>query len=778
MNQVPDPTDVRLAQRREEIAEFVRHWNGFVAAWRRAARQDDGAVETLVREALDRGIGHLEPTSRVPAPKDDFAAALALVMASGQIEDTDEYVRQHRLKRGTHAVRHHVADGWRLLHNPGPHFDLWSYWATHLDPTAEDVDPLLHWLVWGRHRGFEPVPPAAPLRTPGAAPGPTARRVCLFAAYDRDGVVDDYVVTYLRELSRHADVFYLADGVLEPGQLDKLADVTVGAWSIPHGRYDFGSFSMLARDLVGWERIDSYEELLLANDSCFLVHPLDEVLATMEQRPCDWWGLQVTSMEHEENYYLDDSPLSLDEARRRFVGPRKWNDVHYLHLSSYFLAFRRPVFTDEGFRWRLDTVAPQITKGLVVHKYEIGLSRYLIDAGFAFDAWLEGLHAFHPLYSRRVFDYIESGFPLIKRNFLGENPRRAPQVPRWRELLAQIAPAADLDQMEANIVRVTEPARLLEASDVQLDDDGRRRWVRRTPEAMVSFRRMDRESPSHEHWWAFPTDADGWLDPGQRAVLDVVRHDPSLHAVVLTRGRQLRDDTAGARLDVVPVGTFEGQEALVRCGVVVVAGPPELTFASMPVEQLHRFVDVTSAQDTEGLPRHDLLLASQLPPDLALAEQQLSDVLAGRPLVVFSYLDAPRFDPDWVVKLGEWAARNGVVIGVREPAPDGATSLTRTLAPLGPLGLQPRSGHPEIVISRLAAAVVTDATAMASDAIASGTAWLLDDQQDAEGRDALLAGLDRLVAAGFPRSAAERAPRPGAARRFVQRVRAGQSGAA
>ena len=77
------------------------------------------------------------------------------------------------------------------------------------------------------------------MRTPTRPPsGATPRRLCLFAAYDADGVVDDYVVTYLRELSRHADVYYLADGVPEPGELAKIAHVTRGAWGVPHAAYD------------------------------------------------------------------------------------------------------------------------------------------------------------------------------------------------------------------------------------------------------------------------------------------------------------------------------------------------------------------------------------------------------------------------------------------------------------------------------------------------------------------------------------------------------------
>ena len=42
--------------------------------------------------------------------------------------------------------------------------------------------------------------------------------------------------------------------------------------------------SLLARDLVGWDRLAAYDEVILANDSCYLLRPLDDVLAEMDAR--------------------------------------------------------------------------------------------------------------------------------------------------------------------------------------------------------------------------------------------------------------------------------------------------------------------------------------------------------------------------------------------------------------------------------------------------------------------------------------------------------------
>lgn len=806
----------RLAARRAEVADFDARWNGFVRTWRRAASKGPGAAMALVEEVLRDGLAAGAAPTGVPSQPEaaGLAAARAVVAASGYL-DAEEYVSRHRLKRGTDPHRYYVTTGWRLLQNPSLRFDLWSYWVDHLDPTDERVDPLLHWLLAGRHREWPPVPTPAPQRSatrfePGTAP----RRICLFAAHDRDGIVDDYVVTYLRELSRHADVHYLADGVLEPGELAKLVDVTAGAWNVPHDGYDFGSLSMLARDLVGWDVVDTYDELLLVNDSCFLLRPLDEVFAAMDTRTCDWWSLQATSMEHDENYFRDDSPIPLAEAKERFVGPRQVDDVRYLHLSSYFLAFRRPVIADPGFRWRLDTVVPQTAKSSVVQKYEIGISRYLTDAGYDFDTWLPDLQPFHPLYSRRVFDLIARGFPLAKRNFLGENPRRAPGVGEWRERLRELTPTADVEEMEANLVRVTDPARLHDAYDVVLDPETGRRAVRTHPLAAYPLRRMDRETPSFSHWWAFATGPSGRLDPGVRAVFEEVRHDPSLRKFVLSRTRSLRDDVTGEAVEVVPVQTFEGQEALVRCGVIVVGDPLEQALPMLPLRARHRVVHVGGPVDVDGsgrllgavdavavgsplealslrvampalgsddvwvcgLPRHDLLVAdlAALPPDLASAERALKARLDGRPLVIFSGEGDAAYTPDDVTRIRDWFQTHGVVAGVRERDPDRPRGFTRILAPLSPVGLADRSAFPEATALRVAAAVVGDTASGVADARAAGHRLVV--RRPGDDVDGLLDRLSALAADGWPRDADGPgldavALDGGAARRFVQRVR-------
>ncbi len=764
-----------LDVRRARCADFEQRWATFVQRWNRADRKDPARARRLVASALEEGLP--DPEGRAdPARSARLRCAMAVVTASG-LFDREGYAEANRpATRRQDPLLHFVETGWRDLRAPSLDFDLWHYTCTYLDPTAEDVNPLLHYLLVGRRQGFQPVPEPAPPHPPTRyADGHRPRRACLFAGYDPDGLVDDYVVHYLRELSRHADVFYLADGVLEPGQLDRLEGIVAGAWGIPHAAYDFGSWSMLAAELVGWERLEAYDEMILANDSCFLVRPLDEVFAEMDRRACDWWSLQATSMEFNEDDVGPDASMPLAQARAEMIGPRRWADVGYLHLSSYFQVLRRPVLDDPGFRFRLDTVSGQRSKQLIVDKYEIGIGRYLMDSGYHFETWADALYPFHPLYSRRTFDHIASGFPLVKRNFLAENPRDVPDFGQWPDWLLAAAPDADIEQMRRNIERVSPDDRVRRSVLTVLDEEGER--VRPKPPLQgFGFRYDDNREPKFTRWWAFPVSpGNHLLDPGARAVFEVVRDDPSIRKVVLTRSRRL--GLTGADVHELSLSTREGQRELMRCRTILVDRTPRATLGVPTARTAHQYVHVGSglpigpgplarlrrgtgvyvdlASDyrrlhamlaasradalaraaatpvelhrmwVTGLPRHDLVVrdVDALPDDLRDAETALRTRLGGRRLVVLWPRAGrpPRpfseIEREW---LADWCRRHDAVLGVREDVVDRIGSHSQTLMPLGAWSLSARAvPHPSVVL-RVADAVVTDDADEAVDFLLTG----------------------------------------------------------
>jgi hypothetical protein len=728
-------------------ARFVVDSGWFDADWYRAhhpaARDADDPLEHWLTVGAPEGVApgpqilalqdqrgdHLAVSVLEPEPPaaDDpqLLRDIALVSASS-LFDEDYYLSQVDDLEGETAVSHFCRLGWRLLLRPCRGFDVWWYWSTYLDPAGESLDPFVHYLALGRAAGF-PGQPTSLAGTGGWVP-PTdrpMRRICLFAGFDAQGRVDDTVVAYVRELSRFADVYYLADSYLPDRELAKLEGITRGAWAVRHGCYDFGSYSMLAHELVGWETVRSYDELLLVNDSCYLLRPLDEVFAAMDERPCDWWGLQATkgliaTVDAPSNQFRRPIPMAL--VREEYL--RRWedDDVYDFHVGSYFVAYRRPVLDDTAFGRLLESVHRQRGKAAIIHKYEIGITHLLLSRGHAFDTWIDAVHPFHPLFTEHYFDLVGQGFPLLKRYLLYQNHYDVPGLRDWRARMTALVPGADLDPVEAHLHRTAPHDRLVRSFAIEHDRPAPARPDRE------AVRALDRDTPRFDHWWAFPVDPDlDDLAMSVRAVFEEVRDDPTIHKVVLTRGRPLGLD--GARVTELPVTSPEGLDHLVRCGQVFVLQLPHrtlgnplilrnrdvhlvgdhprlLTWGALSADAKHDevtpspvpvptaashlavsdvdHVAVTAAHRGAkyadvwrvGSPARDLLVrdAGLLPSDIRDAEQRVRDRLGGRRLLLVAPALRPDASADLVAaaaeRLAAWAARTDVVVGVREDRRD------------------------------------------------------------------------------------------------------------
>ncbi len=405
-------------------------------------------------------------------------------------------------------VAHFCATGWEHLLKPSPDFDTWWYWANYLDPSTATVNPLLHYILEGRALGNSPIPHYGAAAVP--APLPTdrpVRRATLFAFFDTEGQIDESVILYLRDLSRFSDVYFLADGYLDESELAKVSSVTQGAWAVRHGAYDFGSYSMLARELVGWKRLEAYDEVLFVNDSCFLVRPLDELFAEMAERPSPWWGLQATkgiakTRDQQGNDFPE--PIPLDTVRTRLLPGYEKDPIYDFLVGSYFLAFRRPVLDDPRFRALIDSVHEQPSKLLVIQKYEVGLTHLLIGRGFGFDTFITALYPFHPVFTSWYFELLREGFPLLKRYFLYQNHYDVPGLAEWKSMVTAVVPEAPVDLFEATLLRTSPADRLARSLSLVAGPDGAAVKPKFTRGKV--FKRRDAVKPKDPACWVFATD--------------------------------------------------------------------------------------------------------------------------------------------------------------------------------------------------------------------------------------------------------------------------------
>jgi len=690
-------------------------------------------LDRLVQDILSATIAASKPEPILPADE----SALTLHMAAvHHLFDRDYYLENNPdlQQSDTDPLEHYCRQGWKDLLKPNPDFDLWWYWREHLDPRHETIDPLLHYALMGLDLGLKTKSSGPKIRHDYGTryeEGQRIRRICLFAGYDPHGVIDEYVIEYLKEISKFADIFYLSDCRMQAGETAKLNGIVKQAWHIRHGEYDFGSYARLARDLVGWETIAQYDELIFANDSCYLVKPLGPVFQKMDALTTDWWGLQATkglldSRVEERKRYPAAIPMEIVKRDYLDVFEKDYN--YNFFIGSYFTVYRKNILSDESFQNYINNISAQESKLRIIRKYEIGLFRFLSENGYNFETFLDDLHPIHPIYSETIFELIESGFPLFKRLTVSENNYFIENLGNWKTRLAYVAPDANVDAIERNILRVSDNERLYQNFHVHRDAAFNPIYPQLLSDADMAA--LDLSTPKHDNWWAFPVCAyDHSFASNERAVFEAVRHDPTIKKIILTRSRHIALD--GENVEIYPLKSLEGQQALLKSKVIFIKHTP-INNASYPLSgEHHNFIGLwhgiplkrigyasldapedksvlmrehgkltavisSSKVDTmamaagfyplsyndvwmTGLPRNDFIICpfERLPNDLQEEERRLRDSLGGRRLILFcptfrngqngtGYL----FTDDEKQRLYSWLAENNAALGIREHMAD------------------------------------------------------------------------------------------------------------
>lgn len=278
--------------------------------------------------------------------------------------------------------------------------------------------------------------------TKGAVAPKSRPNLCLFAHYDRNAIVDDYVVYYLKQLhdANFETIVISTSERLCPDGLESARPFCREIVVRKNIGYDFGSWK------VGLERagdLSAYECLLLANDSVYgPLFSLPELLETMRRRDLDACG-------------ATDS----------------WQLAY--HLQSYFLLFQPSVFLSKCFARYWANLPYYRFKQTVIWNCELGFSRCLARARFRLGALVEydalrrrhsaavenaenshftripvnpTHHLWQPLIS-------ECRFPFVKVELLRDNPKQLKNIWNWRDYLSRTT-EYNVDLIDRHLARM------------------------------------------------------------------------------------------------------------------------------------------------------------------------------------------------------------------------------------------------------------------------------------------------------------------------------------
>lgn len=236
--------------------------------------------------------------------------------------------------------------------------------------------------------------------------GQKKKRLCLFAGFDKNGEIADYVIYYLKALAEIADVYYWGEFEASETEKAKIKPYCKSVYCKSHGKYDFGSWQELMRK-IGREKIEAYDEVILANDSCYgPLFDLSETFQEMDKRECDFWGLSSAYNKH-------------------------------LHLQSYFVVFKKKVIQSDVFYDFFEQIKPEANFCDVCAQYEDRLAYVLSKAGFKFCSYIKyGDLPNHP-YKDAIAAIVNRRFPLLKIKFFLGDIRDQDGVADWQQVIEQ-----------------------------------------------------------------------------------------------------------------------------------------------------------------------------------------------------------------------------------------------------------------------------------------------------------------------------------------------------
>lgn len=197
-------------------------------------------------------------------------------------------------------------------------------------------------------------------------------RIAVFAHYSEHNTIENFVLYYLKELSKVTDkIIFVSDNDLDDTELEKIKPLVAHFICQKHGEYDFGSYKR--GYLYAYEQglLNKCDELIFANDSCYApLYPFENMFSVMSPKPLDFWG--VTS--NQIGYYVVDNELVLKEIK---------------HIQSYFIVFKPSVFNSELFLNFIKSIKHEDYKKLIIAKYEVGMTKMLEDNGYKCDVYCQ-----------------------------------------------------------------------------------------------------------------------------------------------------------------------------------------------------------------------------------------------------------------------------------------------------------------------------------------------------------------------------------------------------
>ncbi len=193
-----------------------------------------------------------------------------------------------------------------------------------------------------------------------------AKRLCIYSIYDKDGIVDDYIIYQLKDLKKNVAFLHcVINGTLTKDSRKKLEIVADEIFERENKGIDIGAHKE-AVEHIGWDIISKYDELILMNNTCFgPVYPFKEVFDWAEKLDIDLWGL---TWGNKTDWFGTDEYLHFNKKAT--------------HIQSYFLALRKPLLGSKFLIKFFDEISNDANYIMAASVFEYAFPGYFEEQGY------------------------------------------------------------------------------------------------------------------------------------------------------------------------------------------------------------------------------------------------------------------------------------------------------------------------------------------------------------------------------------------------------------
>lgn len=216
-------------------------------------------------------------------------------------------------------------------------------------------------------------------------------KVAIYVFWEKNGIVREYVITYLKGLKKVADTIYVVvNGVIR--EEDKLRIENMSGIIVikrPNEGVDFWAYKA-AIDSIG-NKINDYEQIILCNCSCYgPIYPFEHMFNEMNKKNIDFWG-------------ITEWPLN----EGGFKGT--W-------IQSYFIVLNKNVFLSNQWNNYWENLCPVNSREEAIKLHEMKFTQYFADSGFEYDVYCHNTRDYIDLTIEAPDKLvIDMKCPIIKR---------------------------------------------------------------------------------------------------------------------------------------------------------------------------------------------------------------------------------------------------------------------------------------------------------------------------------------------------------------------------